>query len=405
MRQRIRTAWDRLRSSYWFVPSLMAAAALALAPFMVTLDEQYRNDALRQQGWIYSGGPEGARAVLSTIAGSIITVAGTTFSITIAALSLASAQFGPRLLRNFMRDTGNQVVLGTFTSTFLYCVLVLRTVRGLEDNTYVPHMSVTLGVLLAILSLGVLIYFIHHIAESIQVGHIIDVVAKELHSAVSRLFPSGDGLPGWTAEPAMEAAARITAHREGYLQAVDQPTLVSACESSAIVARLLRRPGDYVVRGMPLAVSSRALNEQEQSAIRAAFTFGRARTPQQDAVFAFLQMSEIALRALSPGVNDPFTAIMCIDRITSAMAHLARRSLPHPVHCDSSGQPRMIAHPYTYEDLVEAAFRHIREAASGHWQVCRHLYTQVEYVAARAADAKLRIALNAELAALAAYRE
>jgi uncharacterized membrane protein len=121
VRQWIRTIWDRLRSSYWFVPSVMAAASAALAFLMVSLDEHYRDDALRQQGWIYSGGPEGARAVLSTIAGSIITVAGTTFSITIAVLSLASAQFGPRLLRNFMRDTGNQVVLGAFTSTFLYC--------------------------------------------------------------------------------------------------------------------------------------------------------------------------------------------------------------------------------------------------------------------------------------------
>jgi uncharacterized membrane protein len=404
MRQWIRTVWDRLRSSYWFVPSTMAAASVALALIMVALDEHFRDDALRQQGWIYSGGPEGARAVLSTIAGSIITVAGTTFSITIAALSLASAQFGPRLLRNFMRDTGNQVVLGTFTSTFLYCILVLRTVRGLEDNTYVPHLSVTVGVLLAVLSLGVLIYFIHHIAESIQVGHIINVVAEELHSAVARLFPSGGGQTGGREEPAIETSAQITADREGYLQAVDERALVSACESGRCMARLLHRPGDYVVRGMPLAVSSRALEEEEQAAIRAAFTFGRARTPQQDAVFVFLQLSEIALRALSPGVNDPFTAIMCIDRITSAIAQLAHRSLPHPVHCDSSGHPRMIAHPYTYDDLVEAAYRHIREAASGHWQVCRHLQRQIEYVAAQARDARLRVALTKELTALGTMR-
>jgi uncharacterized membrane protein len=151
---------------------------------------------------------------------------------------------------------------------------------------------------------------------------------------------------------------------------------------------------------MPLAVSSRILKEDEQAAVRGAFTFGRARTPHQDAVFAFLQLSEIALRALSPSVNDPFTAIMCIDRTTSAMAQLARRSLPNPVRCDSEGHPRFIAHPYTYDDLVEAAYRHIREAASGHWQVTRHLRQQIEYVAAQAHDARLRAALVKELAAI-----
>jgi uncharacterized membrane protein len=178
------TRWDRLRSSYWFIPSVMALIAISLSFATIAADTKFRDDMLREQGWIYTGGAEGARAVLSVIAGSIITVAGTTFSITIASLSLASAQFGPRLLHNFMRDTGNQVVLGTFISTFLYCLLVLRTIRGLEDNTYVPHLSVTLGVALAVASLGVLIYFIHHVAESIQVAHIIHVVGAELNDSV-----------------------------------------------------------------------------------------------------------------------------------------------------------------------------------------------------------------------------
>lgn len=132
----LRALWDRLRSSYWFIPTVMEIAAILLSLTGIEMDRRFRYDVLREQGWVYTGGAEGARAGLSTIAGSIITVAGTTFSIIIAALSLASAQFGPRLLRNFMRDTGNQVVLGTLTSTFIYCLLVLRTVRGLEDNTY-----------------------------------------------------------------------------------------------------------------------------------------------------------------------------------------------------------------------------------------------------------------------------
>lgn len=399
MREWLRTIWDRLRSSYWFVPTIMAFASIALALTVVRVDEFYRDDALRKQGWIYSGGPEGARAVLSTIAGSIITVAGTTFSITIAALSLASAQFGPRLLRNFMRDTGNQVVLGTFTSTYLYCLLVLRTVRGLDENTYVPHLSVTLGVGLAVMSLGVLIYFIHHIAESIQVGHVIEVASGEMHDAVARIFPEHMA-PQGDEEPFIPSTEQITSRRSGYIQALDEQVLLRLCEDRDIAIRLLKRPGDYVVAGMPLALSHVALDDRGEAQARAAFTLGRSRTPHQDAVFAFLQLAEIALRALSPGVNDPFTAIMCIDRITAAMAQLSDRSLPQPVRRDASGRARVIAFPYTYDDLVEAGYRHIRQAALDHWQVSRHLRTQIEYVAARTRHPRFRAALLSELEAL-----
>ena len=378
----------------------MAVASVALAFVMVRLDENFRDDALEKLGWIYSGGPEGARAVLSTIAGSIITVAGTTFSITIAALSLASAQFGPRLLRNFMRDTGNQVVLGTFTATFLYCLLVLRTVRGLDDNTYVPHISVTIGVLLAVVSLGVLIYFIHHIAESIQVEHLLDVVSDELQAAVARLFPSEITQAGDMDDACWMGGSEVTAEKDGYLQMIDDQALLRLTEHTGAVLKLLCRPGDYVVAGMPLVLSRPALNDRQADEVRASFALGRSRTPNQDAVFAFLQLAEIAVRALSPGVNDPFTAMMCIDRITSALVQLANRSLPEPVRRGASGRIRIIAYPYTYSNLVEAGYRHIREAAHGHWQVRRHLQMQLEYVAERARDASFRTALRNELAAL-----
>ncbi len=146
-------------------------------------------DWVDKLGWIYTRGPDGARAVLSTIAGSMITVAGVVFSVTIVALSLASNQFGPRLLRNFMRDRGNQIVLGTFVATYLYCLLVMRTVQGMDGSQFVPHLSVTVAILMAVASLGVLIYFIHHVAVSIQAPELIANVAHELHEAIDRLFP------------------------------------------------------------------------------------------------------------------------------------------------------------------------------------------------------------------------
>ena len=400
MREWLRAKWDRLRSSYWFIPALMSLAAVLLSFVSIRIDQEYRYEVLRDQGWIYTGGPEGARAVLSAIAGSIITVAGTTFSITIAALSLASAQFGPRLLRNFMRDTGNQVVLGTFTSTFLYCLLVLRTVRGLDDNEYVPHISVTGGVLLAVFSLAILIYFIHHVAESIQVSNLIDVVGRELNGAVSRIFPERAGEVADQELPVLRPKAEVVAHHEGYVQAVDERTLLGIAGEKDLLIEVLRRPGEYVIAGVPIAVVYSDITESEASHIRRAFTLGRDRTPHQDAVFAFLQLAEIGLRALSPGVNDPFTAIMCIDRITSAMNQLADRSLPAPHRRDHSHKVRLIAHPYTYEELVEAGYRHIRESAMNQWQVCRHMKERLEFLVARVRDDRFRAALQKELLTL-----
>jgi uncharacterized membrane protein len=378
----------------------MAVLSVALALFSIRLDETYRDEALREQGWIYSGGAEGARAVLSAIAGSIITVAGTTFSITIAVLSLASAQFGPRLLRNFMRDTGNQVVLGTFTSTFLYCLLVLRTVRGLDNDTYVPHISVTIGVGLAVTSLGVLIYFIHHVAESIQVAHVVEVVSAELYEAVERLFPDRVAQPDEPEESTLTTGTNVCIKREGYLQAIDHMSLLRFADRRNLQMKVLCRPGDYVMRGTAVVLASPHLAEEDAGAIQSAFTVGRTRTPHQDAVFAFLQLTEIAVRALSPGVNDPFTAMMCLDRITSGMMRLTTRSLPESAQRGPSGTVRIIVSPYDYGSLVEAAYQHIRESATPEQQVWRQLRGQLTLVAEHARDARFRNALRKELAAL-----
>jgi uncharacterized membrane protein len=396
------TKWDRLRSSYWFIPSVMAILAVALSFASIGADTHLRDDMLREQGWVYTGGAEGARAVLSVIAGSIITVAGTTFSITIAALSLASAQFGPRLLRNFMRDTGNQVVLGTFTSTFLYCLLVLRTVRGLEDNTYVPHLSVTLGVFLAVASLGVLIYFIHHVAESIQVSHIIDVVGNELDGSLRRLFPERVGRPSQV-NPTIAADPQtpIRARANGYVQAVDSDELLSIASRTDVALDLIVRPGDYVIPGETIAMASSVLDEESESEIRETITLGRVRTTHQDAAFAFSQIAEIAIRALSPGVNDPFTAITCIDRITAGMCILADRSLPDPTRLGEDGFVRLTTRPYDYADLVTAGYGHIRESSTGQRQVSEHLRNQMRRVLLRANDERLRMALEKEMDAIA----
>ena len=204
MKLLLRKHWDSLRSSFWFVPATMAACAVALALASVSLDEAVTYEWIKAQGWAYTGGAEGASLVLSTIAGSMITITGVVFSMTLVALSLASSQLGPRLLRNFMRDRMNQVVLGTFVATFVYCLVVLRTIRRADEVLFVPHISVTFGVLLALVGLGVLIYFIHHVSVSIQADEVVARVGKELMAEIDRLFPeeSGEGGRGsrrrWT---------------------------------------------------------------------------------------------------------------------------------------------------------------------------------------------------------------
>lgn len=193
MKAYLSNIWENLRTNFWFVPTIMVLLSIVLATGLLTLDRLTQDTVTSELEWVYTGSPEGARALLAAVASSVITVAGTTFSITIAVLTLASSQFGPRLLRNFVRDRSNQIVLGTFIATFIYCLLVLRTIRGLEETQLVPSLSVTGGVVLAVVSIGVLIYFIHHIAESIQADYLIALISRDIDDAIDRLFPQEIG--------------------------------------------------------------------------------------------------------------------------------------------------------------------------------------------------------------------
>ena len=219
--------WESIRANFWFVPTVMVAGAVALSLVTINLDKVAAYDNwIATLGWTFTRGPEGSRAVLSTVAGSMMTITSVTFSITIVALQLASSQFGPRLLRNFMRDRGNQISLGTFIATFAYCLLILRTVNGTEEQRFVPHISVTVGLLMALTSLGVLIYFIHHAAASIQAENVIANVGRDLDQAIARLYPECSAcgpagrcrgtrlrLPASTANPAPSRRTGATTSR------------------------------------------------------------------------------------------------------------------------------------------------------------------------------------------------
>jgi uncharacterized membrane protein len=390
MTSTIKNLWYSLTSTLWFVPAVMTLLALCLGFGSIAVD-----DALDgATGWAYSGGPEGARELLAAIAASMITVAGVSFSVMIVALTLASQQFGPRLLRNFMRDTGNQIVLGTFIATFTYCLIVLRTIRS-DQSDFVPHVSVSLSIVLALASLAVLIYFIHHAAVSIQAPELIAMVANDVAEGIERLFPEKLGQPP-EAGPAHASeetlkdfeihGAPIEAKTTGYLQSINSDGLIRSATESDVVVLVKCRPGEFVIEGNELAriLPRERINSQMADEIRGNFLLGTQRTHLQDVEFSIRQLVEVAVRSLSPSVNDPFTAINCIDRITFALCLLAERSFPSSLRHDKHGNLRVIAQPVTFAAFADAAFDPIRQYGLSSAAVTIRLLEAIEMIAKRA---------------------
>jgi uncharacterized membrane protein len=405
MKVQIFTIWNRVHSSFWFLPAVMAGGAMALAIVTVSLDTPVTDWLTLHWNWAFTGGAEGASSLLAAIAGSMITIAGVVFSMTLVALSLASSQLGPRLLRNFMRDTPTQMALGTFVATFLYCLLVLRTIRRGEDIVFVPHLSVTLGVLLAVVSVGVLIFFIHHVSISIQANEIVTRVGNELIAGIERMFPknSEPGSPLMPTEPLdaelidrFDREGRpIGSSGDGYLQFVDGDAILALAIQEDIVIRLVRRPGHYIVATQPLAQvwpGDRG-TDQLLERINSAFVLGNQRTSGQDIEFAVNQLAEIAIRALSPGVNDPFTAMTCVDHLGSALCRLAQRDMPSPYRRDSQGQLRVITPVFTFENVTDAAFNQIRQYARSSTAVTIRLLETIAVVAGAIHRSEDRMAL------------
>jgi len=402
--QWIRHYWEKLRTSYWFVPAVMTAIAAVLALAAVSADENFQEHWLIEAGWLYTGSADGARQLLATVAGSMITVAGVVFSITIVALSLASSQFGPRLLRNFMRDRGNQIVLGTFIATFVYCLLVLRTVRGQDGSIFVPHLAVTGAVLLALASVGVLIYFIHHAAVSVQAPIIVANVGRELQNNIDTLFPEDLGhapedqesKAGRQAVPEhLDSDARpVSANCDGYVQVIDNDQLMEIAVEHGLLVRVVHRPGHFVMKGDPLALVCPPPEKEVESRLCDAFAIGNQATPTQDVEFAVNQLVEVAVRALSPGINDPFTAAACVDQLGAALARLAGRKIPSPYRHDREGQLRVIAYPLTFADVADTAFRQIRQNGRSHAVVLTRMLETIAAVGKHTRRADDRCALR-----------
>ncbi len=410
---KLKQLWNTLRGSFWFLPSLIVAGGIAIAAGLTQVDTTVGQEWMARWPRLFGASASGARGVLSTIAGSMMTVVGVTFSMVLVTLALASSQYTSRILRNFMRDRVTQVVLGIFAGVFTYCLIVLRTIRGGDEAGFIPSMAVAFGVLLAISGIGALIFFIHHIAASIQASSIIASVAKETLEAIDRLFPEKIGQPPVDEEedqlrlPLPERNWQpVPARVNGYIQIVDNATLLHLAREHKTIVRMERGIGTFVVEDTLLA--SLALEEPPSKEIladlQAAYRIDRHREVQQDAAFGIRQLVDIALRALSPGINDTTTAVMCVDYLTAILARLVARNIPLS-HRYEDGQLRVITIGPSFADLVAESFDQIRGSAAGNVGVMLRMLGALQTIGSLTTNPSRRRTLQQEVQGIAELGE
>ena len=364
---------EAMRTTLWIVPAVMVLSAGLLFVCTYALDRAADSGAFPLPGVVTSGSPDAARQILIAIAAAVITVAGVLFSITILVLQLASQQFGPRMLRNFIRDLGTQFSLGAFVATFVYSILALGAVESAPAHDFVPRISVTVALTLTLVDLGIVIYFIHHVATSIQLTSVVSGIARDFRTTLANLRrdrvlgPDADGPdPSELGDRVLAVGAPVFAHGSGFIQSVGHRHLMDIAVASDTVIRLVRRPGHFVVQGQPVAFVVPVYAAREVSeALRRAHIVGPNRTLTQDLGFAIDQLVEVAIRALSPAVNDTFTALNCIDWLGDCLCHAAASGLPDGVHRDASGNIRIIEPVITLDRLVKRATDKIRQSGAG----------------------------------------
>lgn len=361
-----------LRTNLWLVPALLVVAGIGLFVVTLLIDQAAFHGDFTLPAWVTNGSADAARQILTTIAAAIITVVGVVFSIVIVALTLVSTQFGPRMLRTFIRDRGTQLTLGTFVATFVYAVLALVSIGGPgPQGTFVPHISITVTLALTVVDLAVLIYFIHHIATQIQLPEVIAGISADLSAAIEDYVGDGAARPGDPSVAAVlaslpEEGGVVLASDSGYLQYIHRRTMLRIAEQADAVIFLRYRPGHFLAQGSPLATvwPAGAAPGVTRALTRAHLT-GPYRTLTQDVSFGIDQLVEIGIRAMSSAINDTFTALTCIDWLSDSLCKVAGRWQPAQVHRDRAGAIRVITPEPTYDRLVQRSFEKIRQSSRG----------------------------------------
>lgn len=371
MKGRLVDIWLRMQASYWFIPGLLSAGAVIAAAILVRIDYALGDTWLETTSWLRVNQAEGARTLLAAVAGSMITVAGVTFSMTLLAVSHATSHIGAHLLSAFMRDRGNQLTLGTFIATFLYCLMLLRSVHSGDETAavgaaaeFVPHLAVNGALVLAMLSVVVLIYFIHHVPQSINVANVVARVGNDLIWSIHSLYPENLGSePHPHARPSLEDGIGRpveipVSHAGGYLRVIDNGALMEEACKANIVIEICKRPGEFGLPGEPLMRihSRREVDDELAARLEGCFSWGNERTPNQDVLLPVHQLLEIIGRALSPGINNQYAALLCIDQLGHGAAEMLGRAVPDACRLDSQGDVRVVAEPVDHESFMDAAW-------------------------------------------------
>lgn len=344
----------RLRSSFWFTPIVMATLAGLLALLLGVIWPASQEE-MPSISWLDKMSSDNASLILSTLAGSTITIAGAIFSITIVSLNMTSAQFGPGLIEKFLRAGATQITMGTFLACFVFCLLMLTLmpdVENREDRYAVMQLSVACGIALGILSFVVLIYFIQSTSRLLQARYIVFSLAEDALRVVPRVFKPETGD---CSELGEQCEYPITVEVGGYIQTIDKAGIAAAAAKSENLVRLDVNVGDYLLSGQAIG-ALREADEELETAVRAALRTGVERTPAEDPEFAMERITEVAVRCLSPGINDPYTALSCIDQLGRIINELRHYSEPGTCFRDERNSVRLVVPPILFENIIRTAF-------------------------------------------------
>ena len=396
---RLKAQFQEISESLWFVPGLMICLSIVLALLLIDTDTRIGRDPFLEYSLVFGLGADGSRGMLTAIASSMLTVATLAFSLTLNALAQVSSQYSPRIIRNFLSDRANQFVLGYFVSVFVYCLLVLRTIRGGDEGSFVPSLAIFAGLVFALGGVLVLIFFIHHIAASLQISNIISRIVDDSRVAVDRMFPETMGSPARVEESPEETIkefewVEVCSRESGYIQMIATDEFLAFAKEKDLVLKLECKLGDFIGTGAPLVSVAKVDASGRSSVIdnsidelNEMFVIGPDRTLSQDVEFGIRQMVDIALKALSPGVNDTTTAVTCINNIGEILGSLAQRRFPERIRSDN-GRPLVIAIAPRFENYVDEAFDQIMVNGRGNFAVFERLGAAILYVASRTGSRK-----------------